>query len=258
MLRFVFLFLLFVPNAYAYLDPATSSLLLSSVVALIASAIYALKSFFYKISWGGFSFKKHAQTSNGIVIYGEDKRYFSVFLPILEELEKLHVPYLYYTNDENDPALFYPAQCGKIECIGKGQNAWNKLNTLRADVLLMTTPQLNVLQLKRSSGVKHYAHILHGLTHVDIYEIFALDYFDSVLTNSDIHTDFIREVEHIRQLKPKRIEVVGCTYLDVLHRKLLSLKQNNLNNLNDSTPPPLKIPRSTRNFFQMMESIIII
>ena len=249
MLRFVFLFLLFVPNAYAYLDPATSSLLLSSVVALIASAIYALKSFFYKISWGGFSFKKHAQTSNGIVIYGEDKRYFSVFLPILEELEKLHVPYLYYTNDENDPALFYPAQCGKIECIGKGQNAWNKLNTLRADVLLMTTPHLDVYQIKRTKGVKHYCHILHSAG-LDMYEIFALDYFDSVLTNSDIHTDFIREVEHIRQLKPKRIEVVGCTYLDVLHRKLLSLKQNNLNNLNDSTPPPSKFHGQRGIFFK--------
>ncbi len=227
------LFFAFIPNAYAYLDPGTSSLLLSSIVALFASFVYALKSFFYKITWGGFSFFKKSSIRHGIVIYGEDKRYFSVFEPVIQHLEKCQCPYLYYTHDENDPVLTYPTQFGKVECIGKNQKAWAKLNSLVADVCLMSTPQLDVLQIKRSPGVKHYAHILHSAG-IDPYEIFALDYFDSVLINSPVHTEFIREVENARQLKPKQIEIVGCTYLDFLQQKL-----NRLKNEEHSTVKPL-------------------
>lgn len=86
--------------------------------------------------------------------------------------------------------------------------------------MLMTTPQLEVLQVKRSKGVKHYCHIIHSLPHVDTYEVFALDYFDSVFTNSPIHTDFIRQVEKTRGLKTKKIVITGCSYLDELDKKL--------------------------------------
>ncbi|RDU67644.1 hypothetical protein CQA53_01170 [Helicobacter didelphidarum] len=95
-----------------------------------------------------------------------------------------------------------------------------KLNSLRADIVLMTTPQLEVLQIKRSKGVKHYCHIIHSLPHVDNYEVFALDYFDSIFTNSPIHNDFIRQVEKVRNLPTKQITITGCTYLDVLDSKL--------------------------------------
>ncbi len=90
---------------------------------------------------------------------------------------------------------------------------------------MMSTPQLHVLQIKRSKGVKHYCHIIHSLPHVDIYEVFALDYFDSVFTNSNIHTDFIRKVEQVRHLQHKEVVVTGCTYLDVLQEKLLAYQQ---------------------------------
>lgn len=101
----------------------------------------------------------------------------------------------------------------------------------------MTTPQLDVLQIKKSKYVKHYCHIIHSLPHVDIYEIFALDYFDSVFTNSPIHTDFIHKVESIRGLKTKQIIITGCTYLDVLYDKLNNLDittyQSNIKYFND-------------------------
>lgn len=45
-----FIIICFYPNAlFAYLDPGTGSLLLSSAIAIIASAIFFLKSIFYKV-----------------------------------------------------------------------------------------------------------------------------------------------------------------------------------------------------------------
>ena len=162
---------------------------------------------------------------NALVIYGEDKRYFCLFKPIIDALERLKYPYSFYTSDEADPMLEHKSDIAEIKFIGKGTKAATILNTLQADICLLTTPQLDVLEIKRSKGVKHYCHILHSMGHIELYEIFALDYFDSVFTNSPIHTDFIREVEKVRGLKAKQVEIVGCPYLDYLHNKLDTLPQ---------------------------------
>ena len=69
---FVLCFLFIITNANAYLDPGTGSLLLSSVVAIFASAVYFLKGFFYKITTGGgarknFNFLKRRANSTNIL-----------------------------------------------------------------------------------------------------------------------------------------------------------------------------------------------
>ncbi len=45
-------------NLNAYLDPGTGSLLLSSIVAIFASAIYFIKGFVYKMG-GGIAINLH-------------------------------------------------------------------------------------------------------------------------------------------------------------------------------------------------------
>jgi CDP-glycerol glycerophosphotransferase (TagB/SpsB family) len=79
---------------------------------------------------------------------------------------------------------------------------------------------LDVLQLKRSPGVSHYAHILHATTDATIYRLFGLDYFDSVLLTGPYQAADLRKLEALRGTRTKRLEVVGCTYLDVLATKL--------------------------------------
>lgn len=141
--------------------------------------------------------------------------------------------------------LDFQSTIGHIECIGNDNKAFARLNALEADICLMTTPQLGVLQLKRSKATKHYCHILHSLPHIDNYEIFALDYFDSVFVNSPIHTDFIREVEAIRHLKTKQVEIVGCPYLDYLAERVKSLDSTQGAESNkDSTNPTILVAPS--------------
>ena len=92
---------------------------------------------------------------------------------------------------------------------------------LRADICVLTTPSLEVLQIKRSRGVKHYCHIVHSLTPMT-YRVFGVDYFDSVLVANEIQGNFVREIEKARNIKAKYIAIVGSTYLDEL-AKLRSL-----------------------------------
>ena len=217
---------------FAYLDPSTGSLLLSSFIALFASVIFLAKGIFYKIVHK--SYKKSYEGGGGgkhktsLCFYSEGKQYYNVFKPILDYLDSISYPYTYFAAHKDDLALKRQSSPNAdISYIGSSNSSFAKLNTLSADLMLLTTPQLNVLQLKRSKKVKHYCHIIHSLPHIDIYEVFALDYFDSVFTNSPIHTDFIREIESIRGLKPKQVTITGCTYLDVLKEKLDSLKAQN-------------------------------
>lgn len=229
----------FTPSSlFAYLDPGTGSLLLSSLIAIAASGIFFIKNIYYRvfplINGGGV--KRPKKDNHSLVFYSEGKQYHNVFKPILEYLDSHSYPYTYLTSSQEDlePYLANLEQIkaknphAEFEYIGASDSnkAIARLNSLRADIVLMSTPQLDVLQIKRSKGVKHYSHIIHSLPHVDIYEVYALDYFDSVLTNSHIHTDFIHEVERVRNLHTKQVIITGCTYLDILQEKLISYQQS--------------------------------
>ena len=86
----------------------------------------------------------------------------------------------------------------------------------------MTTPQLNVLKLKRSKLVKHYCYLAHAPMDVHANKLFSFDYFDSVLCGNDYHIENLRFLEKIRGTKSKVIEKVGCTYYDnISEEKLL-------------------------------------
>ncbi|RAX55894.1 CDP-glycerol glycerophosphotransferase family protein [Helicobacter sp. 10-6591] len=178
-------------------------------------------------------------TDTGIIFYCEGKQYANVFLPILEYFDSLSYPYIYYTSSHDDPLLLRAntSKLAHFEFIGDPNRAWVKLNSLVANIVVMTTPALDVLQIHRSKGVKHYCHIVHSPASVDTYEVFALDYFDSVLVNSTIHEPFIREVERVRNLKAKEIIVSGCTYLDVLHKKLQDFYAQTPQPTKDSSQP---------------------
>ena len=246
--------------AFAYLDPGSGSLLLSSIVAVFASVVFFFKNLFYKLTSpstflsGGFSsgFSPrgggNSTLRDHIVFYSEGKQYYFTFKPILDALDSLKHPYTYLTSGEDDPALAREGSqsFGTFTYIGEGNKAYIKLNTLRADICVLTTPGLNVLQIKRSRGVRHYCHIVHSLTPMT-YRAFGLDYFDSVLVANEIQKDFVREVEAAHDVKRKYIGVVGSTYLDELSKLRNSSLTQSLNDFGGSarslTPSKLPSPR---------------
>jgi CDP-glycerol glycerophosphotransferase (TagB/SpsB family) len=84
----------------------------------------------------------------------------------------------------------------------------------------MTTPGLQVYQLKRSRLVKHYSHILHAPSDATMYRMFGIDYFDSILLTGAYQAADIRKLEELRDLPEKQLVTVGCTYLDVYAEKI--------------------------------------
>jgi CDP-glycerol glycerophosphotransferase (TagB/SpsB family) len=220
------LWLLCTIPSQAYLDPGTGSMMLSIIIALIATVIYSVKSSVFKIRYylnkllGKKIIKKKKMQ---IVFYNEGEQYSNTFYPILLELKNRNIDFHYLYSEKNDSTV---KRIENIDAqyIGSGNKAFYYLNTLEADICIMTTPGLDVLQIRRSKGVKHYCHISHSAAGCAGYEVFGIDYFDSIITTNIYDKNFIIELEKIRKLPPKDIYVAGNPYLDVLGEKLRNIQ----------------------------------
>ena len=95
---------------------------------------------------------------------------------------------------------------------------------LEADVCALTTPGLDVLQIRRSPGVRHYTHIVHAVTDMAIYKLYSFDYFDSILCSGPHQACSIRALEELRGTGAKDLPECGCPYLDVMAARLEELR----------------------------------
>lgn len=211
-----------------YIDPGTGSMLFSVLLGALTALYFVGRALIIKLKFVMTGKKTSVQKQNaGIVLFCEGPQYINVFLPVLEAFENRKVHVNYYTSVEDDPSFKAGYMYVKSEYIGQGNTAIARLNFLQADICLMTTPGLDVYQLKRSKGVKHYSHVLHAVGDATTYRLFGLDYFDSVLLSGDYQKKDIRLLEADRNVKEKELVTVGCPYLDVLEKKLAALQERN-------------------------------
>jgi hypothetical protein len=203
----------------AYIDPGTGSILFSLLTGVAAAAFFLLKALFIKIKYITGKGEALSSNYNHFVIYNEGKQYWNVFKPILEEFENRGIPLMYFSSARDDPFFKEPFTHIQGKYIGEGNKAFSQLNFLQADICLMTTPGLEVYQLKRSKGVKHYSHIMHDTGDATCYRLFGIDWFDSILLSGEYQKKDIRELERIRGTREKELPVIGSTYLDTLLRK---------------------------------------
>ncbi len=216
-------------DAWAYLDPGTGSMLLSVVVGLVSSAYFVarklpsvIRSLIYRATGRKDDLKK-----NKIVIYSESKSYWSTWRPVLHALVDRGVAVTYLTSAEKDPVFEddYPGLKDKVTArfIGTGNTAYTALGFLEADIFVLTTPGIDVLQIRRSPGVKKYVHVVHALGDVHTYKLFSFDYYDAVFCSGAGQVKSLRALEAIRKTPAKALPLVGCPYLDGLVERAAKL-----------------------------------
>lgn len=207
---------------FLYIDPGTGSMLFSLLIGLAAALVFAVRALSVKLKFiltGGRA-KKGLENRIPFVIYSDHKRYWNVFKPVCDEAERRGVDVTYYTQSPDDPALSAPYEHVKAEFIGEGNRGFAKLNFLKADTVLSTTPGLGVLQWKRSRNVSRYVHIPHLAGDLTTYRMFALDHYDSVLLTGDYQGKDVRALEKLRGQDEKELVTVGCTFLDSMRERL--------------------------------------
>tara|TARA_B100001094_G_scaffold333302_1_gene410495 strand:+ start:2908 stop:4278 length:1371 start_codon:yes stop_codon:yes gene_type:complete len=207
----------FVPSAFAYFEPGTGSILISSIISLFATSLFYIKDICYKIQayrarWSG---QQAERKHHGLAFYCEGPQYWNTFKPILESLDQRGIEATYLTSSLDDMGLKFESKFVTCQYIGQSTKAYAYLQMLEADVLAMTTPGFDVLQIKRSKRVKHYAYIQHAPT-TGVYNTYSFDYFDSILCSGPHQIKALRTLEQKRGLPPKKILESGCPYFDVL------------------------------------------
>ena len=206
---------------YFYIDPGTGSMLFTVLIGLISAGIYAIRGLLIKLKF--FGGKKSKNDSNDYipyVIYADNKRYFNIFEPIINEFEKRKINLTYMTSSKDDKCFDKKYEYINCEFIGEGNKAFAKLNMLKADILFSTTPGLDVYQWKRSRDVKYYVHIPHAASDITVYRMFGIDYYDAIILSGDYQVDQIRKLEELRNLPNKELKVLGIPYMDEMKKRL--------------------------------------
>ena len=207
---------------FLYIDPGTGSMLFTILIGLLGAAIYALKGAYLKskLVLGGRNKDHQADQKEEIVFFTDSKRYWNIFKPLCDEMEKRSQRVLYLTASPDDPLLKESYQYIRGEFIGEGNKAFVRMNFLKATLVLSSTPGLDVYQWKRSKDVDCYVHVLHAANDVTMYRMFGLDYFDTVLVSGEYQVAQLREMEKQRNLPEKEAVLAGLPGMDYLYNRL--------------------------------------
>lgn len=225
-----------------YIDPGTGAMLFTTIIGIITTASFALKKLFIKFKFfatsGG---AKGAAISDKlpIVIFSDSKRYWNVFKPICDELDKRGQEAHYWTISPDDPALEEHYENVKCEFIGEGNRGYARLNMMKAYICLSTTPGLDVYQWRRSKDTDYYVHTSHAAGGYTMYRMFGLDFYDAVLLTGSYQDDEVKSLEKVRNLPAKETLAVGSTYLDLLDERI---RKNGIREKSKTNPVVLLAP----------------
>lgn len=209
----------YVPITQAYIDPGTGSMLFTILIGLISAGVYAIRGLLIKLRFHSKTDKKN-KNHYDIAIYTDSKRYWNIFKPICDEFEKRKEQIAYLTQSSDDPCFKEKYNYVKCEFIGEGNKGIAKMNILDADIVLTSTPSLDVYQWKRSKNVKYYIHIPHAVNDPVMYRMFGLDFFDSVIMTGDYQIKQLREIEQLHNVKEKELITAGLIYFDEMKSRL--------------------------------------
>jgi YidC/Oxa1 family membrane protein insertase len=152
-----------------------------------------------------------------LVFYSEKNGFYKYFQNIIETLlEKSDVVINYITSDPNDKVFEMESDRFKPYYIGE-----NKLIVLmmkmEADVVVMTTPDLESFHIKRSLVRKdnEYIYVPHDVNSPNLtFRKEALDHFDTIFSSGYLCTEEIRKREEMYNLPKKNIIEWGSSVID--------------------------------------------
>lgn len=205
-----------------YIDPGTGGMLFTVLFGMFGVVIFSIRALLMRIKYRASGDKSAALNNRKIpiVVHNENKRYWNIFEPILDELEKKQRKVVYLTSSKDDPFFDKKYEYITGEYIGEGNKAYSRLNLLNATVVFSTTPSLDVFQWKRSKNVDCYIHIMHAAKDITMYRMYGTDHYDAFILSGECQVKQIRQLEEMRGIKPRDYEICGVPYLDEMKKRV--------------------------------------
>lgn len=172
-----------------------------------------------------------------ICFYCEGKNYWPHLQPILDALlESTEVTINYVTSSDDDPALMYENSNLNTFVIGEGFIRNYFFENLASELVIMTMPDLDQYQVKKSPKVKKFIYIHHSLvSHHMVYRPKAFDAFDVIFCSGPHHNQELTAMVEEWQIPPKLLVDHGYGRLD-------SIIKNRRESTNNDQPVILVAP----------------
>ncbi|MBR4188769.1 MAG: hypothetical protein IKQ55_02280 [Kiritimatiellae bacterium] len=174
-------------------------------------------------AWAGFqAFNALPRSRRKIVFYAETAADWAYLGPTAAALEKMGRGWAAVCSDPRDPALardnaFY---------VGFGMPRTALFRNIDADAFVMTLPDIETFQLKRSVNPVHYFYIFHSIASMHrVYREHAMDGYDTILCVGPHHEREIRKTEEVYGLEPKRLLKHGYSRLDTLMHDVAAFRE---------------------------------
>ncbi len=213
---------------FLYLDPGTGSLLIYALIGIATTFVFFLKRFFSQIKVKVFGKISTPKQKYGIVIHSEGSRYFSSFKRIIDEFISHEIPLTYITSQKDDLAFGIQSPYFTVICPGNEYQTYTFLNNLEADLVISTTPHLDIYMWKKSKNVKKYIHIFHAPSSIDFYEKYALSFYDIIFTTVKQTEEAQIYLDKKRNCQQKKYIPAGCPYLDEMFSLRDSYKRSDM------------------------------
>jgi hypothetical protein len=190
-----------------YIEPGTGTYMLQAIIAAVLGAVFWLKS-----SWQRFRQKQ------SVVVYSESRYYYQYFERLINDLLARDVKILYITSDKTDPLLKTSPSHMKVM-----YNKWKigfVFSKMKADVMLMTMPDLGNYFLKRSPTVGKYIYVFHaGVSTHQQYRKEAFFNYDTIFCTGNYQVNEIRKAEQLYHKQPKELLHYGYPLLETIQKE---------------------------------------
>jgi len=155
--------------------------------------------------------------NRGIVFYSEGASSWPFFRGICLRLQNSNLNLSYLTSDSEDPGL--NELTGGFS-VFLTDSSWIRnwiFKNIDCRLVVMTTPDLDQYELKRSMYDVHYIYLQHSLSSLHmIYRKGAFDHFDTIFCSGPHHVREVKALEQLNSAKTKSIVEHGYPVIDEL------------------------------------------
>lgn len=159
------------------------------------------------------------RSKQGIVFYAESRHYYQYFDKLVRDLLASGKQIIYLTSDEKDPLI--KSSFSGMKVIYVKYMLGTLFSRLKADVMIMTMPDLGNFLFKRSSTVGKYIYIFHAAvsTHQQYREKAFFNY-DAVFCTGNYQVEELRTTESLYNLPPKVLIPYGYPLINSIRTKI--------------------------------------
>jgi hypothetical protein len=162
------------------------------------------------------AFNQLPKASRTVVFYSEGGTYWVHLNALLKAfLQRSDVGVCYISSNADDPGLTLEHPNLNTFLIDEGAIRNWLFESIDTNIMVMTMPDIDQYQVKRSRHNVHYVYTQHSLVSLHmVYRPGAMDGYDSIFCAGPHHLDEIRMLEQQRKLSPKNLVEHGYPRLD--------------------------------------------